>query len=135
MILVVDIVKGMQTQTAECLVIGEITCSVMLVALNKVDLLPDASRDATIQKMTKKMKATLSTTKFKDAKIVAVAAKSGGADSSENVSIGMEELVATLKEITFLPKRSSEGPALFAVDHCFLIKVSNLYGDISKFRF
>ena len=31
MILVVDIIKGVQTQTAECLVIGEITCSTMMV--------------------------------------------------------------------------------------------------------
>ena len=40
MLLVVDVVKGMQTQTAECLVIGEITCQKMIVVLNKVDLLP-----------------------------------------------------------------------------------------------
>ena len=53
MILVVDIVKGVQTQTAECLVIGEITCSFMMVILNKVDLLPMETREASIQKMTK----------------------------------------------------------------------------------
>ena len=31
MVLVVDCTKGMQTQTAECLVIGQIVCSNMLV--------------------------------------------------------------------------------------------------------
>lgn len=51
MILVVDIVKGVQTQTAECLVIGEITCSKMMVVLNKVDLLPSSTREASIQKV------------------------------------------------------------------------------------
>jgi len=40
MVLVVDVVKGVQTQTAECLVIGEIICNKMLVVLNKIDLIP-----------------------------------------------------------------------------------------------
>ena len=41
MVLVVDINKGIQTQTAECLVIGEIICDKMLVVLNKIDLIPE----------------------------------------------------------------------------------------------
>lgn len=51
MLLVVDVVKGMQTQTAECLVIGEITCEKMIVVLNKVDLLPPDKKDAAIEKV------------------------------------------------------------------------------------
>lgn len=46
MLLVVDAVKGVQTQTAECLVIGEIICERLLVVLNKVDLIPEAKRQA-----------------------------------------------------------------------------------------
>ena len=54
MILVVDITKGIQTQTAECLVIGEITCSKMIVVLNKIDAIsPQAKRVTAIEKMTK----------------------------------------------------------------------------------
>ena len=53
MILVIDITKGMQTQTAECLVIGEITCPKILVVLNKVDLLPPDKKDAMIEKVIK----------------------------------------------------------------------------------
>jgi translation initiation factor 2 gamma subunit (eIF-2gamma) len=41
----------MQTQTAECLVIGEITCPKILVVLNKVDLLPPDKKDAMIEKV------------------------------------------------------------------------------------
>ncbi len=37
MILVIDITKGIQTQTAECLVIGEILTDSLIVVLNKVD--------------------------------------------------------------------------------------------------
>jgi hypothetical protein len=33
---VIDITKGIQTQTAECLVIGEITTKKLVVVLNKV---------------------------------------------------------------------------------------------------
>ena len=52
MILVVDVTKGMQTQTAECLVIGEIACERMMVVLNKVDLLPVEKRQTAIEKVT-----------------------------------------------------------------------------------
>ena len=36
MILVIDVTKGIQTQTAECIVIGEITTDSMIVVLNKI---------------------------------------------------------------------------------------------------
>lgn len=36
MILVVDVTKGIQTQTAECIVLGEITTSHLVVVLNKI---------------------------------------------------------------------------------------------------
>jgi len=51
MLLVVDIVKGMQTQTAECLVIGEITCEKMIVVLNKLDLIPPDKQPSTLDKV------------------------------------------------------------------------------------
>lgn len=51
MLLVIDVTKGMQTQTAECLVIGEITCKNIIVVLNKVDLLPSDKRDTLIEKV------------------------------------------------------------------------------------
>lgn len=44
MILVIDITKGLQAQTAECLVVGEVAASRMVVVLNKVDLLPEEDR-------------------------------------------------------------------------------------------
>jgi len=44
MLLVIDVSKGIQTQTAECLVIGEILNDTLIVVLNKLDMLPEASR-------------------------------------------------------------------------------------------
>jgi len=51
MMLVVDVTKGVQTQTAECLVIGEITCDKMIIVLNKIDLIAEDKRAATIEKV------------------------------------------------------------------------------------
>lgn len=42
----------MQTQTAECLIIGEVTCQKMIVVLNKTDLLPEGQKMALIDKVT-----------------------------------------------------------------------------------
>ena len=42
MILVVDAVQGIQTQTAECIVIGQILTEDLIVVINKIDLLGPA---------------------------------------------------------------------------------------------
>ena len=51
MMLVVDITKGIQTQTGECLVIGEILCEKMVVVLNKIDLLKEDKKHVLIEKV------------------------------------------------------------------------------------
>ena len=53
MFLVIDVTKGIQTQTAECLIIGEITCDKMIVILNKIDLIEESQRQSTIDKVSK----------------------------------------------------------------------------------
>nr|CAD7258133.1 unnamed protein product [Timema shepardi] len=127
MILVIDVVKGMQTQTAECLVIGEITCQKMVVVLNKIDLLPETKRAVLIEKMSKKMKLTLASSIFKDSPIVSIAASPGGLDdptrgSSIVLFAGIPELIETLSRFAFIPKRHVSSPFLLAVDHCFAIR-------------
>ena len=147
MLLVIDITKGMQTQTAECLVIGEITCDKMIVVLNKIDLVEPAKRNLTIEKvgtlsvpnitiklhliihfivfknlfffiqMKKKVSMTLKNTKFKDCSIVSVSAV-----SETDPGCSVKDLMDTLTRCAFIPKRDSKGSLLFAVDHCFPIK-------------
>lgn len=51
LLLVIDATKGIQTQTGECIVIGELTCSKMIVVLNKIDLVPEENRSKTIEKV------------------------------------------------------------------------------------
>uniref|UniRef100_A0A8V1AE48 Eukaryotic elongation factor, selenocysteine-tRNA specific n=1 Tax=Gallus gallus TaxID=9031 RepID=A0A8V1AE48_CHICK len=123
MMLVIDVTKGMQTQSAECLVIGQIACQKMVVVLNKIDLLPEAKRQSAIEKMTKKMQKTLENTKFCGCPIVAVAAKPGGPEAPESENpLGVSELIEVLKSQAYLPSRDPSGHFLMAVDHCFSIK-------------
>lgn len=51
MVLVIDAQKGIQTQTAECIVIGEITCEQLVVVINKVDLFPEETRNEQCEKV------------------------------------------------------------------------------------
>ncbi|XP_046345447.1 selenocysteine-specific elongation factor-like isoform X1 [Haliotis rufescens] len=121
MLLVVDVVKGMQTQTAECLVIGEILCHKMIVVINKMDLLPSEKRSASFEKMKKRMLKTLETTRFKDSPVIAVSACTGSKDN-EMTSEGMNDLISLLVQHTYLPLRSPLGNFIFSVDHCFAIR-------------
>ncbi|KAM3878331.1 selenocysteine-specific elongation factor [Diretmus argenteus] len=123
MILVVDVVKGVQTQTAECLLIGELTCPRMVVILNKIDLLPTNKRQSAIEKMTKRLHKTLESTRFKECPVIAVAAKPGGPEAPDtDEPQGVPELIELLKRQTYLPHRDPEGALLMAVDHCFSIR-------------
>jgi len=129
--LVIDVGKGIQTQTAECLVIGEILNDTLIVVLNKVDTIPEAGREEKLAKIQARIRKTLSATKFIDSPMVVVAARPGGAEGSGGgqsletkpaAPIGIEELVGTIKQRIRLPERRPDGPLHFAIDHCFPIK-------------
>ena len=126
MMLVVDVTKGIQTQTAECLVVGEILCDHLILVLNKIDLIPKDKVKAVIDKMTKRLLATLQSTKFSTPKVIAVAARPGGSTDmmAEPTSepLGVDELLNAIKDTIYLPKRETSGPFVFSVDHCFGIK-------------
>ena len=142
---------GIQTQTAECLVIGELTTTKLIVVLNKADLLPSDSYDATLAKLQKRLTATFAATRFAGCTQVVVSARPGGGDSmaaggapppraaasaSHATSLtscaiscaglpaqGVEALVdAILGRVE--PRRYDDPtvPLLFAVDHCFSIR-------------
>ncbi|XP_070277687.1 selenocysteine-specific elongation factor isoform X1 [Myotis yumanensis] len=123
MMLVIDVTKGMQTQSAECLVIGQIACQKLIVVLNKTDLLAEGKKQAAIEKMTKKMQKTLENTKFRGAPIIPVAAKPGGPEAPETEAPqGISELIELLTSQISIPTRDPSGPFLMSVDHCFSIK-------------
>ena len=70
LIIVIDCLKGIQAQTAECIVIGEITTNKAIIALNKIDLIPEAERSDRIKTVISSLQKTLSKTRFKNAPIV-----------------------------------------------------------------
>lgn len=110
MLLVVDVTKGFQTQTGECLVIGEICCKKMIVVLNKVDLLAD---DKGVKRCTKKVQNTLSSTIFKDSPVVAL---------STLTNKGVDNLIQTMISfVSSAPIRNTSLPFLCQIDHCFNI--------------
>ncbi len=119
MLLVIDATKGVQTQTAEGLVIAELTTDVLVVALNKVDMFERGEEDPAFMAMRQKVAVILSKTKFGKPPLVAVAAhpKSG---SPTGLAALTEQLVASAP----LPKRDivAKDRFLFSVDHCFVLK-------------
>ena len=70
LLIVVDCLKGIQTQTAECMVIGEITTDKAIFVLNKIDLIPEMERSARIHSIKMNLEKVLSRTRFKNAPIV-----------------------------------------------------------------
>nr|ADI46882.1 SelEFf [Volvox carteri f. nagariensis] len=121
MVLVIDITKGLQAQTAECLVVGEVATSRMVVALNKVDLLhPDNERPKAVRRAVKRLSQTFAMTKFVGVNMVPVSAKPHGL--ADNPPLGVEDLKAALVAMVPPAPRLVSGPFLFAVDHCFPIK-------------
>jgi selenocysteine-specific elongation factor len=74
--LVIDANKGIQTQTAECIVVAELLVSKVLIVLNKIDMIPVETRAQELIKITKKLRKTFAKTKFgKNVKFCCVRAK------------------------------------------------------------
>ena len=49
MLLVIDINKGIEIQTAECMILGELLKLKIIVVLNKIDVIPAAERQEKIK--------------------------------------------------------------------------------------
>ena len=114
-VLVVDVTKGIQPQTAECLILATITTEKLLIVLNKIDLIPEDLKASEIDKRTKEVHAKLAGTRFTNAQFVCVSALT---------SEGVEQIGRSIHDMFIhdRPVRSKEGPLLIAVDHCFPIK-------------
>lgn len=138
-ILVIDVNKGIQAQTAECIVIGELTTDQLIIVLNKIDKIPEEERETKINKMTKRIRKSLIGSKFSDALIVPISAYIGGekvaAITTEkptsgkgkvlivpNPTMGIDDLIEVIKNNVRVPKRNVNSPFYFSIDHCFAIK-------------
>jgi selenocysteine-specific elongation factor len=123
-VLVIDAMKGIQTQTTECLILGEILADKIIVALNKSDMInTNEELDAKILKL----RTAFGFTKFgKDLPVIPVSANPKN-ESPEYLNYPklIDELIMAIvtsinfdKKIVFQNKKDF----LFSIDHCFNIK-------------
>ena len=116
MVLVIDATKGVQTQTAECIVIAELMIKgTLVVALNKVDM----QEEAKVVALEKRVLGMLAKTRFgADVAVVRTAAAPRSGDP-----IGISALIdALIGSLVTLPARDPSGPLIYAIDHCFPLK-------------
>lgn len=129
-LLVVDAYKGWQAQTTECLVLAELTSPHLVVALNKVDMFPEAEREKMLKDAEAKVRRRLARSKFPNAPMIGVSACIGGekvaaieSTSTVNPTYNIDTLVETLQKSLPAPKRKPGSASFyFAIDHCFPIK-------------
>lgn len=117
--LVVDANKGIQAQTAECLVVAEILANQLVIVLNKIDMIPEKKREKSLNSIIKKLRATFAVTKF-GADLPFACVSANPQDGSG--PIGLESFVDVLKSKLNMPKRDKNGPFMFSFDHAFPIK-------------
>lgn len=112
-VLVIDASKGIQAQTAECLIVAEIMTNRLIVVVNKIDLLQENHEK--IEAFKRKLSKILENGKFGRSPIVSFSAVN---------NFGVEELKLEIdKLITIDPIiRNISDSFVFAVDHCFPIK-------------
>ena len=113
MLLVIDAQRGIQTQTAECLVLGEMLVQRMVVCVNKCDLL---TSDEQKTKLERGLRQTFKSTKFgADLPIVYV--------SCVGPSPSIAPLLEALSSSALTPPvRAIDAPLYLPVDHSFSIK-------------
>ena len=151
-LLVVDAYKGWQAQTTECLVLAELTAPHLVVALNKIDMFPEAEREQRLEEAKTKVRERLrQSRKFSpdNVPMIGVSACAGGEkvaavggdDTTSSISnihdlvkqqtINVDKLIDLLKTTIPAPRRHlvfeneakpGGGNFYFAIDHCFPIK-------------
>eukprot|EP00796_Vickermania_ingenoplastis_P007310 gene7310-5152_t len=130
-LLVIDATKGIQPQTAECLVIAEVLGKPLVAVLNKIDALQGSSpeeKNRSLLRMKKKLTAAFAKTRWPLVEMVEVAAAPGAGAGVEPVGIE-DVLPAVLRSVglTELRRRweAEEEKAsdfLMLADHCFAVR-------------
>lgn len=117
-ILVIDATKGIQTQTAEGIIIAELVTTHVIVLLNKIDLVPEAERETRVNLLKTRIGKVLSGARFNKIDFIPFSTKTKVGDHF----YGFEALMHTLSKVD-VPKRNLAGaPLLMSVDHCFTLK-------------
>ncbi|KAL0208663.1 hypothetical protein P9112_011250 [Eukaryota sp. TZLM1-RC] len=123
MFLIIDITKGIQTQTGECIVLGELMSKSSVILLSKVDLVPSSDRETVIEKAKKKLKAALKNThNFCDSPIIPFSAHHPLDGQREILLSTLEGLVFNkVPRINKMMSSQTNNPLLISFDHCFSV--------------
>lgn len=118
-----DATKGIQTQTAECLVIGEILKRKLVIALNKVDMFEESERKTKIEDVTKMLQKVIQNSSF--GPNVPIKPVIAVPKDEKNLALQkqlLSEFILSIMQYMDFPNRINEGGFIFSADHCFLIK-------------
>ena len=124
-ILVIDAVKGVQVQTVECLILGEILCDDITVVMNKIDLI----KDENYEKKAEKLKSGLrNKTKFKNLEVIPFSCLNINNENNNNIdkNIQIKKIIANiLNTINFNNDNNNinnNKDFMAYIDHSFKIK-------------
>lgn len=121
-LLVIDATKGMQTQTAEGVVVAGITVDRMLVVLNKVDMFPAEERETRIKKLQAILNKSFDKTNFKNVKMVPFSNKEPEKYKQSLIDALELEGAEIVKQKAEEKNDASKDNLLILTDHCFAIK-------------
>nr|CCC90062.1 putative selenocysteine-tRNA-specific elongation factor [Trypanosoma congolense IL3000] len=138
-ILVIDACKGVQTQTAECIVIGEVLNKPLVVVINKIDAvqgLTQAEQRANLDKLRRRLRKTFERTRWPHVSMVEVSAAPRGGSAEGDAAVGGHcvpinvdgVLPAALRLVDVeAMKRQRDAQhrpedLVMMVDHCFALK-------------
>ncbi|KAH8613603.1 Elongation factor Tu GTP binding domain [Trypanosoma vivax] len=139
MVLVIDACKGIQTQTAECMVIGEVLCKPIVVVINKIDAVQGqtaAEKRAALDKLRNRIQKTFQRTRWPVVPIVEVSASprggtvgEGGSEVAPPEPINVKEVLSAVLAlvnasalIQQLKAPLSSEDFVMMVDHCFALR-------------
>ena len=114
-LLIIDVQKGFQPQTAECLIIAEIVTPILIIVFNKIDLIEQSSRQDYLRNLEERIRKTMAKTRFgRDVPITYISAAK---------HTGVDVLVQTMRNVIQVPPhRRFDGALHVSFDHCFSVK-------------
>ena len=128
MVLVIDAAKGMQVQTSECIVIGEIIEAPLIVLLNKADLFSH-ERDSLIA-IKKQISSILKKTRWANPTIIPISTQATSVFFKEGfyalqeclLSFADKVIVKRGQKAKLTEKMKGDQGFVMLADHCFNIK-------------
>ena len=117
-LLVIDIMKGIQTQTVECIAISEILCDKISIVLNKIDLV---NNKEDIEKKSNKLKQIFSKTKFGN-NIPIIPISTINIEEKENKVKLIIKSIIDCVNFDLSEKNNNKESLITYIDHCFKIK-------------